>query len=360
MFYNTGIATYVWVLTNRKPDHRREKVQLIDATQWFKPLRKNLGSKNCELSPQDIERICETYLAFNETEQSKILQNAAFGYWKVVVERPLRLHTQLTVKAIESLHFASGDEDIRILLYEEFGDALFNGFLNIQKPLEERLATWGTEEADEAEENGAIARTLSQKKKKKLLDARTWERDARLVDIATTLREELGGELFEDHNKFREDVQATLKNLKLKVSASDLKIILRGVSWRVEDAPPVIAKVYKAGKVEANALYGRYEIESESKRLIVEYEPDSELRDNEQIPLLEPGGIEAFIRREVLPYVPDAWIREEAKIGYEISFTRHFYKPQPLRPLEEIRADIMALENETEGILSEIIGAASP
>ena len=91
MFYNTGIATYIWVLTNRKPEHRRGKVQLIDATQWFKPLRKNLGKKNCELSEDDIQRICDTFLAFEETEQSKIFPNAAFGYWKVTVERPLRL-----------------------------------------------------------------------------------------------------------------------------------------------------------------------------------------------------------------------------------------------------------------------------
>ena len=91
MFYNTGIATYIWVITNRKPEHRKGKVQLIDATQWFKPLRKNLGKKNCELSDEDIQRICDTFLAFKETEQSKIFPNAAFGYWKVTVERPLRL-----------------------------------------------------------------------------------------------------------------------------------------------------------------------------------------------------------------------------------------------------------------------------
>src|SRR5665811_1965553 len=91
MFYNTGIATYIWVLTNRKPEHRQGHVQLIDATGWFKPLRKNLGKKNCELSDGDIRRICDTFLAFKETEQSKIFPNAAFGYRKVRVERPLRL-----------------------------------------------------------------------------------------------------------------------------------------------------------------------------------------------------------------------------------------------------------------------------
>jgi len=94
--YNTGIATYIWVLTNRKPVHRQCKVQLIDATEWFKPLRKNLGKKNCELSPDDIRSIVEVFLAFEETEQSKIFLNAAFGYWKITVERPLRLRVDLT------------------------------------------------------------------------------------------------------------------------------------------------------------------------------------------------------------------------------------------------------------------------
>ena len=96
MFYNTGIATYIWVLTNRKPSHRRGKVQLIDATGWYRPLRKNLGKKNCELSEEDIQRICDTFLAFEETEQSKIFPNRAFGYWKVTVDRPLRLAVDLS------------------------------------------------------------------------------------------------------------------------------------------------------------------------------------------------------------------------------------------------------------------------
>ena len=98
LFYNTGIATYIWVLSNRKPEHRRGQVQLIDASQWFKPLRKNLGKKNCELSPEDIERISRTFLEFKETPESKIFPNAAFGYWKVTVERPLRLHSQLSLE----------------------------------------------------------------------------------------------------------------------------------------------------------------------------------------------------------------------------------------------------------------------
>ena len=117
----------------------------------------------------------------------------------------------------------------------------------------------------------------------------------------------------------------------------------------------VIAKVHKPGKTKADPLHGLFEATVDGKPAVVEYEPDSELRDTEQVPLLEEGGIEAFIRREVLPYTPDAWIKEEAKIGYEVSFTRHFYKPQPLRTLEEISADILAIEQEAEGLLDGLL-----
>ena len=360
LFYNTPIATYIWVLSNRKPAHRQGKVQLIDATQWFKPLRKNLGKKNCELSPVDIERISRTFLDFKETPESKIFPNAAFGYWKVVVERPLRLHSQLTLKAIETLRFASGDEELRATLYEEFGDALVSDYDRISPALEKRLAEWGAGEVEEEGEEGEDAepkkKGLSEKKKKKFRDPKTWERDAHLVDVATSLRAELGDKLFEDYNDFRDRVDAALKKADTKLSASDLKQILKAVSWRVETAPPVIAKVHKPGKAKADPLRGLFEATVDGKPAIVEYEPDSELRDTEQVPLLEEGGIEAFIRREVLPYTPDAWIKEDtAKIGYEISFTRHFYKPQPLRTLEEISADILAVEKESEGLLDGLL-----
>jgi type I restriction enzyme M protein len=161
LFYNTGIATYVWVLSNRKLAHRKRKVQLIDATQWYKPLRKNLGKKNCELGEDDITRICRTYLDFTESEQSKIFDNAGFGYWKVTVERPLRLKSQLTLPFIETLRFTSGDAEIRAVLYDEFGDALTNDFRSTQKKLELRLNEWGAEEeADEEESEAAPKKGL--------------------------------------------------------------------------------------------------------------------------------------------------------------------------------------------------------
>ena len=121
MFYNTGIATYIWVLTNRKPAHRQGKVQLIDATAWSKPLRKNLGNKNCELSEEDIQRICAVFMAFEETEQSKIFPNQALGYWKVSVERPLRLKVSLAEperKAFRQVCKANGELPLAELVDE--------------------------------------------------------------------------------------------------------------------------------------------------------------------------------------------------------------------------------------------------
>jgi type I restriction enzyme M protein len=363
LFYNTGIATYIWVLSNKKPAHRKGQVQLIDATQWFKPLRKNLGKKNCELSPEDIERISHTFLDFKETPESKIFPNAAFGYWKVTVERALCLHSQLTLKAIESLRFTSGDEDLRATLYEEFGDELFTNFAKFSAALEKRLSDWGSDDDDEGgdDEGGSARMGLPEKKKKKLLDPRTWERDGRLVEVTTKLRAALGEMLFEDYNVFRDRVDAALKKADIRLAAADLKQILKAVSWRVETAPPVIAKVHKRGKAKADPLHGLFEATVDGKPAIVEYESDSDLRDTEQVPLLEDGGIEAFIRREVLPYTPDAWIKEDAtRIGYEVSFTRHFYKPQPLRTLEEISVDILAIERESEGLLDGLLKVGQP
>lgn len=364
LFYNTGIATYVWVLSNRKPAHREGRVQLIDASQWFKPLRKNLGKKNCELAPDDIERISRSFLDFKETPESKIFPNAAFGYWKVTVERPLRLHSQLSPKAIEILRFASGDEDLRATLVDEFGDDMFGNFNQVAAALEKRLAEWGDDDeegqGDDGEEGTGAKKGLPEKRRKKLLDAKTWERDGRLVEVAIKLRAALGDGLFEDHNIFRDRVDAALKDAGSKIPAAELKLIVKAVSWRVESAPPVIAKVHKPGKLTADTMLGLYDAVIAGKACVVEYEPDADLRDTEQVPLLEEGGIEPFIRREVLPYTSDAWINNDAtKIGYEISFTRHFYKPQPLRTLAEISADILAIEKEAEGLLDGLLTTGS-
>ena len=331
-------------------------MQLIDATSWYKPLRKNLGKKNCELSPEDIDRISTTFLDFKESPESKIFANAAFGYWKVTVERPLRLHSRITPTALTALQIASGDQEIRQALLDEFGDGLARNVQALRGEMNLFLDGWGGDDDESEDDEDTPKRTLPEKKRKKLLDASTWERDQRLVDAAQALLEMFGDELFEDHNHFRSEVGRALKIQGIKLGAADLKVLYKEVSWREESAPPVIAKVHKPGKQTADPLRGYFEDTIAGKPAIVEYESDSDLRDTEQVPLLEEGGIEAFIRREVLPYTPDAWIKEEAtKIGYEISFTRHFYKPQPLRTLEEISADILAIEKEAEGLLDGLL-----
>lgn len=300
MFYNTGIATYIWVLSNRKPEHRRGYVQLIDATQWFKPLRKNMGKKNCELSDGDIDRIVSTFLAFEETEHSKIFPNATFGYWKITVERPLRLRIDLAAAHRAAFSAAC----------EEAGE----------EPL------------------------------------------AHLIDQAADL---LGPGPHTDYTQFLKALEPIADRRGVKLGGKRLKLLRDVLAQRDETAVPIVRKRHKPGKADAAPLYGLYDARSEHANgnqrallpVVIEYEPDTELRDTEQIPLLEPGGIQEFFRREVLPHAPDAWIDQDStRIGYEISFTRYFYKPQPLRTLDEIRADILALEQETEGLLDEIIG----
>ena len=157
MFYNTGIATYIWVLSNRKAEHRRGKVQLIDAGGWFSPLRRNLGQKNCELSDADIERIVETFLDFADTDQSKIFENSYFGYRKVRVERPLRLRSQCSPELIELLRFASGDQALREELYEQFGDELFHDFAKVRAEVEAYLDGDDEDEDGEPRVKAAVA-----------------------------------------------------------------------------------------------------------------------------------------------------------------------------------------------------------
>ena len=292
MFYNTGIATYIWVLSNRKAAHRQGKVQLIDATQWYRPLRKNLGNKNCELSHEDIRHICDAFLGFGETEQSKIFPNEAFGFWKVRVERPLRLTVDLSPAHRQRFRAACRDAK--------------------EDPL------------------------------------------ANVIDRMATV---LGAGPHPDFNRFMEVVVADASAHGVKLTAKRKNLLQMALASREEAAAPVIKKMHKPGAVEPDPIRGLIEAAVDSQSTVVEYEPDTDLRDTEQVPLLEEGGVEAFLRREVLPYASDAWYAPDSvKVGYEISFTRHFYKPQPLRPLEEIRADILALERETEGLLPEIVG----
>lgn len=366
MFYNTGIATYIWVLTNRKSPERKGKVQLMDATQWFEPLRRNMGKKNCKLSDADTERIMSAFLNLTESAESRMFPNEAFGYWKITVERPLRWKSQFTRHSVEGLRFASGDEALRREIYGRWGQDIYTKFSRIRSDIEAFLKGENEEVADDDDESGETSpgkKSVPEKRRKKLLEMDTWLRDKRLVETARALWKELGDGLFDDHNVFREQFEVALKESEFKLSPTEKKTIYRAVSWRDETAPPVIARTYKpkAKHDEERAiLYGHYLHGKGKQRSVVEYEPDTDLRDTEQVPLLEEGGIEAFFKREVLPHATDAWIdADSTKIGYEISFARYFYRPKPLRTLDEIRADILALESQTEGLLHNIVGGGA-
>ena len=250
MFYNTGIATYVWVLTNKKPDHRKGKVQLIDATSLHEPLRKNLGKKNCELSSEDIRRITEMFLNFEETEKSKIFPNAHFGYRKITIECPLRLVVDLS-------------EDARVSFRDRCG-----------------------------------------------------ETEAPLANVVDRVAGKLGSGPHLDYAGFITAIEQEARRGGLKLTTSRRKLLREALAERNEDAAPVVKKVHGGspalGSVVADPLHGRYEVGSHEEKngasLVVEYEADPELRDTEQVPLLEEGGVEAFVRREVLPHAPDAWV----------------------------------------------------
>lgn len=351
IFYNTGISTYIWVLTNRKADNRKGKVQLIDASVWYQSLRKNMGKKNCALNEAHIKDICNLITQPIDTEQSKIFANEAFGYQKVIVERPLRLRSQFTKKEIVNLKYNSGEIEARRVIFNELGDDVYTSLARRISEIRS-LLTSEDEKGDKKLRFG-----LTEKKLEKILKIKTWQDDKKLFEIAQEIWPVVGDGVFTDYNVFVKEIDNAVKKVGLKATAGQKKTIARAMSIIDESAEPVIKKIHKAGKAETNSLYGLYNTTIAGKKVVVEYEPDTNLRDSEQVPLLEEGGIAAFIKREVLPYTPDAWVDgSKTQIGYEISFTKHFYKPVPMRTLAEIKADILALEQETEGLLEEIIG----
>ena len=263
MFYNTGIGTYLWVLTNKKEDRRKGKVQLIDATSMKSSLRKNLGDKNCEMTPEIRKRVIDLYLEFDkaDSEYSKVFLNEEFGYYQVDVNRPLRLKVAINEK--------------NLAVFKENGkDDEFYQFLALNKK-----------------------------------------------DLESN-----------DYNSFITELEKNVKSADLKWTKKRQNSIRKFFSTTDENAELVRDK---KGNIE----------------------PDNNLKDSEQIPLLYEGGIKAFFKNEVKPYVEDAWIDEDsAVIGYELSFTKYFYKPVQLRNVADIIADIKAIEQSTDGLLASIIG----
>lgn len=266
MFYNTGIGTFLWILTNKKDEKRKGTVQLIDATTLKSPLRKNIGEKNSEITPAIRKKIVEFYLQYVDAdpEFSRVFPNEEFGYYAVDIQRPLRLKVDISDASISN--FAKGVDD------------------------------------------------------------------AELVELLKVFRKKAGRETFMNYNTFLEEILDTASDNGIKMPAKRKKMLRDFLTSIDENADPV---VNAKGQLEA----------------------DKNLKDSEQIPLLYEGGMDAFFEKEIQPYIPDAWIEKNtAALGYELSFTKYFYRPLDLRDPVDIVSDIKALETDTDGLLSSIIG----
>ncbi len=371
MFYNTGIATYVWVLSNKKAPARKGKVQLINAVHLYKKMRKSLGSKRQELGEDEIELIVRTYGEAEPVESytldeegaaskskdkktfgSKVFSTHAFGYRRITIERPLRLSTQFTAERIAELRFASGPLNAAMRrVYERYGP-------------DWTQASYGSLAAVEDEVRALVKADfegLKEKHIKALLAPETWTTQRSLLDKANELMEAIGSEKFDDFNAFEDVLKQALRDTGVKLDSKEKKQLLAAVTWTNPDAEPVIKKVLKT---EANPMYGAFEYGGR----VVSFQPDTKLRDNEDVPLTEETARgakvdafnEAYFKKEVAPHVPDAWIdpgktdaRDEqiGLVGYEVPFNRHFYVYEPPRSLEEIDADLDALSAEIVSML---------
>lgn len=352
LFYNTGITTYIWLVSNNKAKNRKGKVQLIDASSMFEKLRKNLGQKNCRFSDAHIDEITEISLEMPNSGISKVFDNSDFGYYKVTVERPLRLKSQLTDERISTLRFVSSLSDIMQWIYSKYGNKVYDGLKKIHKEIEEHISG---EQLD-----------IPSKSIKSILDVKVWVKQLRLMDVAKLLQKEIGTKCYNNFNIFQQLVTDAIRKLEITLTSSEKKQILDAVSWRDEKAESVIKSVHTLKDEKLNELLNQFGTTKErlkdygfwqtkNQHEFIEYEPDSELRDNENIPLKE--DIYNYFMREVRPHVEDAWLAiDKTQIGYEVSFNKYFYKHTPLRSLDKVTKEILTLEKETEGLLKKIVG----
>lgn len=397
MFYNTGIATYVWVLSNKKKSERKGKVQLIDGSNLCGKMRKSLGSKRNLMSEDDIKLITRTFgnfevvdatalenLGFDKpadpksnrgrqsttskteapkTFASKIFNSTDFGYRRLTIERPLRLSAQITDAAIESLRFAPKPLNVPMeRLYNEFGTAWNEDNYGYLAEVETEVRALIKAEFSE----------LKEKQIKDLLDSKLWLFQRSLMDKAQQLqaavddmfvnKETAGGRdlVSNDFNQFDITMKGAFKATGIKFDAKEKKQFFDAVTFKNPDAEPVVKKVLKE---TAQPLYGSFEY----KGKVVEFQQDGDLRDNENVPLdsnvTTTELIESYVKREVLPHVNDAWINADKRdekdneigiVGYEIPFNRHFYVYQPPRALEAIDEDLALVSDEIMSLLQEV------
>ncbi|WBA14317.1 type I restriction-modification system subunit M [Salinivibrio proteolyticus] len=371
MFYNTGIATYVWVLTNKKDPERKGKVQLINAANLSTKMRKSLGSKRHYLTDDEIRTITKNFGDFEEIDTltqdgvtdnkkhfaSKIFNTHEFGYRRLTIERPLRLSAQITDEAVESLRFAPKPFNaVMQAVFEQFGtewtEETYGSLIDVEKEVRVLI------KADFPE--------LKEKQIKDVLDGKLWLNQKALMDAAKALQiavgDSLGGksQQSDDFNQFELTLKGAFKATGIKFDAKQKKQFIDAVTWKNQDAEPVIKKVLKE---EAQPLYGAFDY----KGKVVEFQQDGDLRDNENVPL-DPSVttirlIERYFEREVLPHVADAWINADKRddkdgeigvVGYEIPFNRHFYVYQPPRALEAIDVELDAVSADIMKLLQEV------
>lgn len=358
IFYNTGITTYIWILSNNKSPERKGKVQLIDAGEMYQKLRKNLGNKNCELNKQHIADILDCYLQLKTLDRketgnlaSKVFDNEDFGYYKLNIERPKRLKSQFADDKIEILKWEKTAPELAQHLFEKYGEQVYQGLEPHKKEINDYV---------EKEELNVTSKTLAT-----LLKKETWAKQKMLYQTALKLQKLIGTEEHNDFNIFTEKVEKVLKQEKIKLSTPEKKQILDAVSWYDEKAEKVIKKIEKLNDKKLQELlaflgceekdlpyYGYFPTQKAGEYTI--YESESDLRDSESIPLKE--NIQDYFLREVKPYSEESWMAlDSVKIGYELSFNKYFYEPAPLRSLEEVTDEILALEKEGDGLLAEIL-----
>lgn len=357
LFYNTGITTYIWLLNNNKPAERKGKVQLLDANNLYRKLRKNLGNKNSEFAPEHIRTIVQAYMNFQQQPSEgtalniRVFNNQDFGYFKVNIERPKRLRSQFTREAVEVLRFDKSTFRPMEALYETYGDLVYQGLEAQAEAVQKR--------------NDAEHWDLNKKQLTRLLEPSTWQKPKAVYDAALQLWQHIGDEVFMDFNAFSGLIDEVVKKEKLDIGAAEKKAILNAISVYDAAAEKVVKKVEKLTGEKLGQLVEHLGCTSEQlshfgyyptgkKGEYITYETESDLRDTEQVPLNEV--ILDYFLREVKPHVPEAWINlDSVKIGYEISFNKYFYQHTPLRSLEEVRAELLELEQQADGLLHEIL-----
>lgn len=360
IFYNTGITTYVWIFTNKKRPERKGKVQLINASECYEKLRRNQGSRNCMITDEYRQQILDAYVAFEEKDasdenkvESKVFDNDDFRFYNVTIERPLRLRSKFSQLKIDEMLYDKSDVEFSKWLYQTYGEKVFVGIESEMPAIKGYLQEHEIKKTDKQLSN--------------LISAKKWQGRRNLVDLARKLMKIVGKEEYMDYNKFFGCIKTAAEFLTEKTSAADLKAIARAMSVVDPKAQPVVKRTCKANCKDIVDLMRNYGVEEEQlndygywtaldgSKIYVEYESDSDLRDTEKIPVKE--DIYEYFLREVRPYVNDAWINlQPTKIGCEISFTKYFYKPAPLRSLEENEADILVLDQENDGFIRQLLG----